>query len=47
MYNLDTRGACFSTIEFLENKNNSYSGLFLLVIDCFICKKNNFIDFII
>ena len=48
MYILDKRGACFSTIEFLENKNNSYTGLlFLLVIDYFICKKNNFIDFII
>ena len=37
MFNLDTRGACFSTIEFLESKNNSYIGLFLLVIDYFIC----------
>ena len=38
MYNLDTRGACFSTIEFLESKNNSFIGLlFLLVIDYFIC----------
>ena len=37
MCNLDTRGACFSTIEFLETKNNSYTWLFLLVIDCFIC----------
>ena len=36
MYNLDTRGACFSTIEFIESKNNSYIGLFLLVIDYFI-----------
>ena len=39
MYNLDTRGACFSTVEFLESKNISYSGLFLFVIDYFICKK--------
>ena len=37
MCNLDTRGACFSTIEFLENKNNSDTGLFLLVIDYFFC----------
>ena len=37
MYNLDTRGACFSTIGFLESKNNPYIGLFLLVIDYFIC----------
>ena len=39
MYNLDTRGACFSTVEFLDSKDNSYIWLFLLVIDYFICKK--------
>ena len=37
MYNLYTRGACFSTIESQDSKNNSYTWLFLLVIDCFIC----------
>ena len=38
MYNLDTRGAWFSTIEFLENKNNSYTGLFLFIIDYLFVK---------